>query len=154
MGGHDQDVLEMCEAVPKAAGKLFGIVSVMTRRSGRHSATIGRALDAADVDDDDPPTDIGQSIVAGKPAAHDPHLGHAGERPASCDSGTTVRAGRRTESRSASTSPSVAAARDKLQISNDGLVSRPALRDRVRRRQVLRARPGLDERHAGERRVS
>jgi tellurite resistance protein len=123
MGGHDQDVLEMCEAVAKAAGKLFGVVSVMTPEERKALGDIERALDAADVDDDDPPTDIGQSLVAGKPqlTIHtwgtlgeacivrlgDDPFGPEGERIAI---GEHLTVGRGAE--------------NKLQISNDGLVSR------------------------------
>jgi len=123
MGGHHQDVLEMCEAVAKAAGKLFGVVSVMTPAERKALGDIGRALDAADVDDDDPPTDIGQSLVAGRPqlTIHtwgvpgeaclvrlgDDPFAPEGERIAIGDHLTIGRGSENT-----------------LQISNDGLVSR------------------------------
>jgi hypothetical protein len=122
MGGHEHDVLEMCEAVAKAAGKLFGVVSVMTPEERRALSDIGRALDAGE-DVDDPPTDL-----VGKPGAGRPQLtihaqGGVGEAyivrlaedPFAPNGeviaiGEHLTIGRGNE--------------NKLQISNDGLVSR------------------------------
>jgi hypothetical protein len=123
MGGHDQDVLEMVESVAKAAGKLFGIVSVMTPAERKALSDIGRALGAADVDDDDPPTDIGQSPGSGRPHLTIHTWGMPGE---AC----IVRLGDdsfATEGERIAIGDHLTIGRgseNKLQISNDGLVSR------------------------------
>ena len=123
MGGHEHDVLEMCEAVAKAAGKVFGVVSVMTPEERKALGDIGRALDAGDVDDDDPPTDIVEKPGAGRPqltihaqgGAGEAHIVRLADDPFAREGeviaiGDHLTIGRGSE--------------NKLQISNDGLVSR------------------------------
>jgi hypothetical protein len=123
MGGHDLDVLEMCEAVAKAAGKLFGVVSVVTPAERKALADIGRALDAGDIDDEDPPTDIVEKPGTGRPqltihaqgGAGEAHIVRLADDPYGPEGeviaiGENLTVGRGSE--------------NKLQISNDGLVSR------------------------------
>ncbi len=122
MGGHDLQVLEMCEEVAKAAGKLFGVVSVMTPDERRALHDIGRALEPVE-DEDDPPTDIVERPRAGRPQLTIHAQGLAGEAfivrladdPLVPDGeviaiGTRLTIGRGAE--------------NQLQISNDGRVSR------------------------------
>jgi hypothetical protein len=123
MGGHDTDVLAMCEDVAKAAGKLFGVVGLMTAEEKMALRDIGRALDSAGEDEDDPPTDIVEKPRSGRPQLTIHAQGLAGEAfivrladdPLVPD-GEVIQVGDRlTIGRGAE---------NKLQISNDGLVSR------------------------------
>jgi hypothetical protein len=123
MGGHQTDVLAMCEDVAKAAGKLFGVVGLMTAEERTALEEIGRALESADYDEDDPPTDVFEKPRVGRPQLTIHAQGVAGEAfivrladdPLVPD-GEVIQIGDRlTIGRGAE---------NKLQISNDGLVSR------------------------------